>query len=49
MVALSRTKPGAKDEAALFKRISEATRAEQQTQEPPRLYVGGVADQQEAQ
>ena len=49
MVALSRTKPGAKDEAALFKRISEATRAEQQTQEPLRLYVGGVADQQEAQ
>jgi hypothetical protein len=49
MVGLSKTKPGSKDEAALFKRISEAVRAQQQTQEPQRIYVGGFADQQEAQ
>lgn len=47
MIQLSRTKPGAKDEAAIFKRISEATRAEQQAQEPPRYYVGGVSDQEQ--
>lgn len=47
MIKLSRTQPGSKDESAVFKRISEATRAEQQTQEPPRLDVYGVADQEQ--
>jgi hypothetical protein len=49
MISLSKTKRGAPEEAQIFKRLSSAIQAQQQTQEPPRIYVGGVADQQEAQ